>query len=101
VLCEHAAEASFASAHRIGNAGDARDLLSDPRKFTLIGPFADLEWLSDRAEVLELRRLPGTTPNDVVEQLSLYLVLLETERWCLQNLVDTRSRPAERGRYAS
>lgn len=94
VLCEHAAEASFASAHLIGKAGDARGLLSDPRKFTPIGPFADLEWLSDRAQVLELRWLPGTTPNDVVEQLSLYLVLLETERWCIRNLV-------ERGRYAS
>jgi hypothetical protein len=94
VLSEHTAEASFASAHRIGAPDDLRGLLSDPRSFNPLGPFPDLKWLSDRIEVLDLRWLPGTTPNDVVEQLSLYLVLLETERWCIQNLV-------ERGRYAS
>lgn len=94
VLCERTAEAAFASAHRIGDPDDIRGLLSDPRSFIPLGPFPDLQWLRERVEVLDLRWLPGTTPNDVVEQLSLYLVLLEIERWCLGNLV-------ERGRYAS
>lgn len=94
VLCERTAEAAFASAHRIGDPDDVRGLLSDPRSFIPLGAFPDLDWLSDRIDVLDLRWLPGTTPNDVVEELSLYLVLLEIERWCLGNLV-------ERGRYAS
>jgi len=51
------------------------------------------QWVMARITSLDMTWLPATSPDDIVEQLSLYDALRSVELWASRNLVDLRRAP--------